>query len=67
MSEVIVEVIGSPTNTVEDIDAAAAFFGDRTTPVKDAVQHGRRITTLRHHEFGMSVRSAFMSAHVREH
>ena len=73
--EVIVEVVGSPGTTSEgpstlwgityvvaDIDATASFFGDRTAPVKDAVQPGRRITTLRHHEFGMSVRTAMISA-----
>jgi hypothetical protein len=74
--EVIIEVVGSPdtategpstlwgiTYVVADIDATASFFGDRTTPVKNAVQPGRRITTLRHDEFGMSVRTAFISAH----
>ena len=73
--DVIVEVVGSPesaregpstlwglTYVVADIDATAAVFGDRTTPVKDAVQPGRRITTLRHLEFGMSVRTAMISA-----
>jgi len=77
--EVIVEVVGSPgtasegpstlwgiTYVVEDIDATAAFFGDHTTPVTDAVQPGRRITTLHHHELGMSVRSAMISAYVRD-
>lgn len=72
--EVIVEVVGSPdatgdgpsslwgiTFTVADIDATAAFLGDRTAPVKDAVQPGRRITTLRHDAFGMSVRTAVIS------
>jgi hypothetical protein len=76
--EVIVEVVGSPetanegpstlwglTYVVADIDATARRFGDRTTPIKDAVQPGRRITTVRHQEFGMSVRSAFISAPVR--
>jgi hypothetical protein len=75
LGKVIVEVVGSPdttsegpsslwgiTYTVADIDATAAFFGDRTAPVKGAVQPGRRITTLRHREFGMSVRTAFISA-----
>ena len=75
LGELIVEVVGSPeatgtgpstlwgvTYTVSDIDTTAAFFGDRTSPVKDAVQPGRRITTLRHQEFGMSVRTAFISA-----
>ena len=73
--EVIVEVVGSPETTaagpstlwgltfvVVDIDATAAFFGDRTTRVNAAVQPGRRITTLRHDEFGMSVRTAMISA-----
>ncbi|MGY5190478.1 UNVERIFIED_CONTAM: glyoxalase, partial [Bacillus amyloliquefaciens DSM 7 = ATCC 23350] len=49
--EVIVEVVGSPGTTsaepstlwgityvVADIEATAAFLGDRTAPVKDAVQ-----------------------------
>jgi len=76
LGEVILEVVGSPdatgdgpsalwglTYVVEDIDATAAFFGDRTAPVKPAVQPGRRITTLRHQEFGMSVRTAMISGH----
>lgn len=75
--EVIVEVVGSPgvagdgpstlwgiTFTVADIDATAAFLGEHTTPVKDAVQPGRRITTLRHRDFGMSVRTAFISSPI---
>lgn len=77
LGEVIVEVVGSPdaagegpstlwgiTYVVKDIHATAAFLGERTTPVKDAVQPGRRITTLRHHEFGMSVRTAMISAPI---
>ena len=77
--EVIIEVVGSPeiasegpstlwgiTYVVADIDATAAYFGDRTAPVKDAVQPGRRITTLRHRELGISVRSAMISAHIRD-
>ena len=74
LGPVILEVVGSPESTgegpstlwgityvVEDIDATASFFGDRATPVKDAVQPGRRITTLRHHALGMSIRSAMIS------
>jgi len=74
LGEVILEVVGSPdarsdepsglwgiTYTVADIDAIAARFGDLTTPVKDAVQPGRRITTLRHRELGTSVRTAMIS------
>ncbi|MDN4520749.1 MULTISPECIES: glyoxalase [Mycolicibacterium] len=77
LGEVILEVIGSPgtagdgpstlwgiTYVVGDIDATAALFGDHTTPVKDAVQPGRRITTLRHQDFGMSVRTAMISAPI---
>ncbi|WP_328360589.1 VOC family protein [Mycobacterium sp. NBC_00419] len=75
LGEVIVEVVGSPdtagegpsslwgiTYVVDDIDATAEFFGDKTLPVKDAVQPGRRITTLRHADLGISVRSAMISA-----
>jgi hypothetical protein len=78
LGEVILEVVGSPGTTSEDpstlwgityvvtdIDATAAFFGDRTTPVKAAVQPERRITTLRHNELGMSVSSAMISAPAR--
>lgn len=77
LGEVIVEVVGAPdtagegpstlwgmTYVVDDVDATAAAFGDRTSPVKDAVQPGRRITTLRHREFGMSVRTALISPHI---
>jgi len=75
LGEVILEVVGSPgtaeaapstlwgiTYVVANIDATASFFGERTTPVKDAVQPGRRITTLRHEDFGISVRTAMISA-----
>ena len=73
--EVIVEVVGAPaaagdgpstlwgiTYVTADIDATAAFFGERTTPVKSAVQPGRRITTVRHRELDISVRTALISA-----
>ncbi|KUI39348.1 VOC family protein [Mycobacterium sp. GA-2829] len=77
LGEVILEVVGSPTAAgdgpstlwgityvVADIDAAVAFFGDHTAPVKDAVQPGRRITTLRHRALGMSVPTALISAPI---
>lgn len=51
--------------TVDDIDATAADLGDAVGRVKDAVQPGRRIATLRHRDLGLSVPVAFMSAHVR--
>lgn len=75
--EVIIEAVGSPdganegpstlwgiTYNVTDIDATAAYFDARTTRVKDAVQPGRRITTVHHQEFGMSVRTAMLSAPI---
>ena len=75
--EVIVEVVGSAettgegpatpwglTFTVRDIDETAAFFGDHTAAVKQAVQPGRRITTLRHRDLGMSVRTALISTPI---
>jgi len=74
LGEVILELVGSPehrgdgpsqlwgiTHTVADVDAAAAALGERASAVKDAVQPGRRITTLRHHALGMSVRTALIS------
>ena len=74
LGSVILEVVGAPdaandgpsslwgiTYVVADIDATASFFGDRTLAVKDAVQPGRRITTLRHRDLGMSVRTAMIS------
>jgi hypothetical protein len=75
LGEVILEIVGTPgaagdgpsmlwgmTYVVADIDETAEFFGDHTAPVKDAVQPGRRITTLRHQAFGMSVPTAMISA-----
>jgi hypothetical protein len=77
LGDAIIEVVGSPesagegpsrlwgiTYEVANIDAAARYLGDRTSPVKDAVQPGRRITTLRHHQLGMSVRTAMISAPI---
>lgn len=75
---VIVEVVGDPiatgsgpaslwgvTFTVADIDATAEFFGDRVSRVKDAVQPGRRIATLRHRDLDLSVRIALISSMPR--
>ncbi|MBV9662995.1 MAG: glyoxalase, partial [Actinobacteria bacterium] len=46
--------------TVADLDATAAYLGDRLRPAKDAVQPGRRIATL-DKSAGSSVAIAFMS------
>jgi hypothetical protein len=74
LGEVILELIGSPdatgpgpttvwglTHTVTDIDAAAALLGERAGRVKDAVQPGRRITTLRHRALDISVAMALIT------
>jgi hypothetical protein len=47
--------------TVEDIDALPSRYGEGLGRVKDAVQPGRRIATLRHKQYDMSVATAFMS------
>lgn len=74
MGPVILEVIGPVDSkagdgstrffglafTVEDLDATAAYLGDRLKPAKDAVQEGRRIATLSS-AAGLSVPIAFMS------
>lgn len=74
LGEVILEVIGAPTgegdgpatfwgltHRVGDIDTAAAMLGERCGRIRDAVQPGRRITTLRTRELGMSVATALIS------
>ena len=71
MGPVILEVVGDVeepaprlwgvTFTVDDLDATAAFLGDRLRPAKDAVQPGRRIATL-DSAAGATVPIAFMSA-----
>jgi hypothetical protein len=48
------------TLIVDDLDAAAAQLGDRLGRVKDAVQPGRRIATVRR-EAGLSVPLALMT------
>jgi hypothetical protein len=46
---------------VSDLDACARLFGERLGRIKDATQPGRRIATLRHKEFGLTIPIAFMS------
>jgi hypothetical protein len=47
--------------TVADLDATAIQLGDGMSSIKDAVQPGRRIATLRHRNYDISVPIAFMS------
>jgi hypothetical protein len=48
--------------TVANLDATVARLGDGLGRVKDAVQPGRRIATLRHEHYDISVPVALMSA-----
>lgn len=48
---------------VDDLDQSADVLGDGLGPVKPAVQSGRRIATLRHKTFGISLAVAFMDDH----
>jgi hypothetical protein len=74
LGEVILELIGADqpqgdgpagffglAYTVTDIDALPALYGEHLGNIKDAVQPGRRIVTLRHKELDMTVATAFMS------
>ncbi|MGH1503935.1 MAG: VOC family protein [Acidimicrobiales bacterium] len=49
--------------TADDLDATAESLGDRLGSVKDAVQQGRRIATLRTRELGIGLPIAVMSPH----
>ena len=74
LGEVILELVGQPDAegdgepgffglaiTVASLEAAAARLGDHLGTIKDAVQDGRQIATLRHRDLGMSVATALMS------
>lgn len=73
MGVTIDELLGAPTTSRMTspnrkstcrIDATADLLGEHVGRVKDAVQPGRRIATLRHRELGMSVNTAVISPHV---
>lgn len=49
---------------VEDLDETVALLGDGISRPKAAVQPGRRIATLRHRSFDMSVAVALMDDHA---
>jgi catechol 2,3-dioxygenase-like lactoylglutathione lyase family enzyme len=49
---------------VDDLDATAAVLGEGLGSVKVAVQDGRRIATLRHKHFDLSVAVAAMDDHA---
>ncbi len=45
---------------VDDLDRTSALLGDGLGAIRSAVQEGRRISTIRHKGFGMSVATALM-------
>lgn len=53
------------THVADDLDVAVGLLGELAGTPKDAIQPGRRITTLRTRELGMSVRTALITPHVR--
>jgi hypothetical protein len=70
--EVIIELVGPIPDvaterlwglafSVRDLEATAQLLQDRLGAIKDAVQPGRRIATLRHEACGLTVPIAFMS------
>ena len=73
LGEVILEVVAHPnveagparfwgiTFTVADLDAAAELLGDRLGTIRDAVQPGRRIATVRR-SAGLGLPVALISA-----
>jgi len=74
LGDVILEVVGHPTeagvgpsvfwgltHAVRDIDEAALLLGANLGPIRNAVQNGRRIATVRHRNIGMSVATALIS------
>jgi hypothetical protein len=48
---------------VDDLDASASHLGAGLGRIKPAVQAGRRIATVRHHQLGLSVPVALMDHH----
>lgn len=49
---------------VADLAQTAAYLGESCGTIKNAVQPGRQVATLRHQELGMSVPLIFMSPHL---
>jgi hypothetical protein len=80
LREALVEVVGPQvadgthpaafwglTLVTRDLDGAARLLGDRLGAVKDAVQPGRRIATVRADAAGVRVPLALMTPRLRPH
>lgn len=50
-----------------DLVATATWLGDRCGPIRDAVQPGRRIATIRTRELGISTPLSILSPHPQRH
>ena len=57
--------LAEASSVADDLDVAVGLLGELAGTPKDAIQPGRRITTLRTRELGMSVRTALITPHVR--
>ena len=77
LGDVVLELVGPPRPSgdgpatiwgyalvTDDIDATAAYLGDRCSAPKPAVQPGRRIATVRTRDLGISVPIALMTPHA---
>jgi len=49
----------------DDLQATAGYLGERCTPVKPAVQPGRKIITIKTREIGITTSLAVMSPHTK--
>ena len=49
----------------DDLQATAGYLGESCTPVKPAVQPGRKITTINTREIGITTSLAVMSPHTK--
>ncbi|MBO00084.1 MAG: hypothetical protein CL438_05385 [Acidimicrobiaceae bacterium] len=78
LGDVILELVGpdqSETNgnalfwglalISDNLQATADYLGEKCTPVKSAVQPGRKITTIKTREIGITTSLAVMSAHLK--
>ncbi len=76
LGNVILELVGPDTKSSDDpavfwglafvsddIEKTLSALGDSCTPLKEAVQTGRKITTLRTRDIGISIPIAIMTPH----
>ena len=49
----------------DDLQATADYLGEKCTPIKPAIQPGRKITTIKTREIGITTSLAVMSPHTK--